>query len=54
MRAAKTSNLIYNGGKTKNPAKQAEVSIYLDNKEKALPLPDEEIKITRIAQRNGQ
>ena len=32
LRAEKTANLIYNGGKTKQPAKEAEVSIVFDNK----------------------
>lgn len=31
LRAEKTANLIYNGGKTKQPAKEAEVSIAFDN-----------------------
>ena len=33
LRAERASNLIYNGGKSKKPAKQGEVSIYFDNKE---------------------
>ena len=32
LRAEKSENLIYNGGKTKNPAKEAEVAIFFDNK----------------------
>lgn len=48
MRAEKSANLIYNGGKSKNPAKEAEVSIYFDNTSKVFPLDSEEIKITRI------
>lgn len=48
MRAEKAANLIYNGGKHKNPAKEAEVSIYFDNSNKVFPLPDNEIKVTRI------
>ena len=34
MRAEKSSNLIYNGGKLKNPAKEGEVSIFFDNHSK--------------------
>ncbi len=34
LRAEKTANLIYNGGKTKQPAKEAEVSIVFDNTNK--------------------
>jgi len=68
MRAEKSSNLIYNGGKLKNPAKEGEVSIFFDNTNKVFPeikddskrkKPQEdkykdEIKITRIIKENGQ
>ncbi|RLE38756.1 chromosome segregation protein SMC [Candidatus Woesearchaeota archaeon] len=54
MRAEKSKNLIYNGGKSKNPAKEGEVAIYFDNKNKTFPLPDEEIKISRIVKQSGQ
>src|SRR3989339_1024682 len=37
MRAEKSSNLIYNGGKLKNPAKEGEVSIFFDNTSKVFP-----------------
>ncbi len=53
LRAEKSANLIYNGGKTKNPSKQAEVSIWLDNSHKVFPLPDNEIKISRIVRKVG-
>ena len=54
LRAEKSSNLIYNGGKAKNPAKQGEVSIFFDNANKMFPTEDEEVKITRIVRQNGQ
>ncbi len=70
MRAEKSSNLIYNGGKLKNPAKEGEVSIFFDNTNKVFPQirddslskrkkPEEdkypnEIKITRLIKENGQ
>lgn len=54
MRAEKTSNLIYNGGKTKNPAKQAEVSIVFDNSKSVFPTQEPEVKITRIVKADGQ
>ncbi len=54
MRAEKAANLIYNGGKTKKPAQQAEVSIYFDNSNKIFPTEDEEVKITRIVKPSGQ
>jgi len=54
MRAEKSSNLIYNGGKSKKPAKHGEVSIYFDNANKRFPTEDPEVKITRIVRQNGQ
>ncbi len=54
MRAEKSSHLIYNGGKSKKPAKEGEVSIYFDNTNKIFPIDVEEIKITRIIRENGQ
>lgn len=54
MRAEKLSNLIYNGGKTKTPAKSAEVAIYFDNTSKIFPTEDKEIKISRAVKGDGQ
>lgn len=54
LRAEKSSNLIYNGGKTKKPAAKAEVSIYFDNKDKLFPTEETEVKVTRIIRPNGQ
>ena len=54
LRAEKSANLIYNGGKTKKPAKQAEVSIYFDNTSNIFPTDDKEVKITRLVKKNGQ
>jgi len=54
MRAEKSSNLIYNGGKTKKQSGQAEVSIYFDNSGKLFPTDAKEVKITRIVKANGQ
>ena len=54
MRAEKSSNLIYNGGKAKKPAKEGEVSIYFDNTNNRFPTNDPEVKITRIVRQNGQ
>ena len=53
LRAEKSAHLIYNGGKTKNPAKMAEVSICFDNKNKIFPLSEEEIKLTRLVRHDG-
>jgi len=54
MRAEKSANLIYNGGKLGKPMKDAEVSIWFDNKNKAFPLPEKQIKVSRIVKQNGQ
>lgn len=54
LRAEKSANLIYNGGKLKNPAKQGEVSIYFDNSAKTFPVDAAEIKVTRIITASGQ
>ena len=54
LRAEKSANLIYNGGKLKKPAKQGEVSIFFDNSKKTFPTEDNEVKITRIVRQNGQ
>ena len=53
MRAEKSANLIYNGGKTKQPAKNAEVSIYFDNKKKTFPVDSEEVSVSRIVNDKG-
>lgn len=54
LRAEKSANLIYNGGKTKKPAKQGEVSIYFDNASKVFPTEDSEVKVSRIVRQSGQ
>ncbi len=54
LRAEKSANLIYNGGKTKKASKHGEVSIYFDNASKIFPTEDPEIKITRIVKETGQ
>ncbi len=53
MRAERSSNLIYNGGKKGSPAREAEVSIYFSNKEKEFPLATETVKITRLVKQSG-
>ena len=54
LRAERSSNLIYNGGKHGSPAKQAEVSIIFDNSKNELPVKEKEVKVTRIVKQNGQ
>jgi chromosome segregation protein len=53
LRAEKSANLIYNGGKSKKPAKHGEVSVYFDNTKKVFPSSDETVKITRIIKKDG-
>ncbi len=53
LRAEKSANLIYNGGKKGTPAKNGEVSIYFDNSSKIFPSNSPEIKITRIVKKTG-
>ncbi len=54
LRAEKSANLIYNGGKTKKPMKQGEVSIVFDNAEKIFPVDKPDVEITRIVKHSGQ
>ncbi len=53
MRAEKTANLIYNGGKKKKPAKEGEVTIVFDNTDRVFGDFDEFI-ITRVVLPSGQ
>ena len=54
IRAEKSSNLIYNGGKTGSPFKEAEVSIFFDNEKREFPIDTDEIKLSRFVRQNGQ
>lgn len=53
MRAEKSANLIFNGGKKGGAMKEAEVSIYFDNSEKEFPINAATIKLTRIVREHG-
>src|SRR3989344_5632948 len=53
LRAEKSANLIYNGGKTKQPAKAAEVAIVFDNSNNVFPIADAEVKISRQVRMDG-
>lgn len=54
LRAERSSHLIYNGGKANNPAKEALVDIYFDNKNNEFVIKEDPIKITRVVRQNGQ
>lgn len=53
LRAEKSANLIYNGGKAKNPAKTGEVSITFTNEKKIFG-DFEDLIITRTVMQSGQ
>ncbi len=53
LRSEKSSNLIYNGGKSKKAAEKAEVSIFFDNAIKEFPYDIDEVKVSRIVNHNG-
>ena len=54
LRAEKSSNLIYNGGKTKSPAKFGQVSIVFDNMDRDFPIESDEVTLSRIIKPSGQ
>jgi chromosome segregation protein len=53
LRSEKSANLIYNGGKARKPAAEAEVSIYFDNTKKTFPIESDEVKVTRLVKSKG-
>jgi chromosome segregation protein len=53
LRAEKSANLIYNGGKSKQASKEAMVAIIFDNKSKVFPLDTNEVKISRTVKESG-
>jgi len=53
MRAEKSANLIFNGGKKGNPLREAEVSIIFDNSNQTFPTNTEEVKLTRVIKNTG-
>ena len=54
IRAAKAKNLLFMGSKYIKPAKEAVVDLVFDNKDRIIPMENDEIHITRIVRRNGQ
>ena len=53
LRADKSANLIYNGGKKGKPAKHAEVSVVFDNSNKDFPVTAKELEVKRIVNQKG-
>ncbi|MFT4312102.1 MAG: chromosome segregation protein SMC [Candidatus Woesearchaeota archaeon] len=54
LRAEKSANLIYNGGKSKTPAKEGEVRIYFDNSDGDFPFDAKEVCLSRTIKNSGQ
>ena len=53
LRAAKSSNLIFQGTKEKKPSAEAHVELFFDNSDRAFSIDSNEIHIKRIVRRNG-
>jgi len=53
LRAEKSANLIYNGGKKGKPSKKAEVHLFFDNSKEKFPMNTAEVKISRILNQKG-
>lgn len=47
IRAKESSDIIFSGGKNKNPRNTAVVSLYIDNEDKTLEIDDKIVKVTR-------
>lgn len=54
LRTDKLSHLIYNGGKTKQPAGKGEVCIFFDNSNRVFPVEENVIKLSRTVKPSGQ
>lgn len=54
MRGAKMEDVIFHGSSARKPVNMAEVSLYFDNSEGALPIPFREVVITRRLLRSGE
>ncbi|MBU4242482.1 MAG: AAA family ATPase, partial [Nanoarchaeota archaeon] len=54
LRAEKSANLIFNGGKKDKPLKEAEVSIVFCNSKKDFPIDSKEVMISRLVKSSGQ
>jgi chromosome segregation protein len=54
LRAEKSANLVFNGGKKKKAADKGEVHIYFDNKNKVFPADGDEVKVSRVIKKSGQ
>ncbi len=51
IRAQRLTDLIYNGGKNGRPADYCRVSLIFDNRDRVLPIDEDEVKLTRYIKR---
>ena len=54
IRAKESKDVIFSGGDKKKPANNAEVSLYIDNRDKFFPINEDTAKITRKLYLNGE
>ena len=54
IRAKESKDVIFLGGDKKKPANSAEVSLYIDNRDKFFPINEDTAKITRKLYLNGE
>jgi chromosome segregation protein len=48
IRAGRLTDLIFNGGKEKRPAKECKVSLCFDNSDRLIPIDSDVVKLTRL------
>src|SRR5436189_284865 len=54
LRGAKMEEVIFQGSSARRPVNVAEVSLYFENEDGALPVPFREVVITRRLSRSGE
>lgn len=54
IRAKESTDVIFSGGKNRKPKNSAEVSLYIDNSDRTLPMEEDNVKITRKLHRTGE
>ena len=52
IRAKNLSDLIFNGGKSKKPAKFCKASLIFDNEDRIIPIDQNDVKLTRLVRRS--
>ncbi len=53
IRAGKLTDLIYNGGKSKNPSSFVTVSVIFDNSDRSIPIDADEVTFSRTVKRSA-